>query len=43
MTESNLEAWERRRKKEIEEFIAGSDWSDIFRTWKKRLNDFSIS
>lgn len=43
MTERSLVPRRRRDKEEIEQFLAGKDWSDIFHIWKERLGDFSIT
>ena len=43
MTEKKPEARRRRRKQEIEQFLAGRDWNDVFHIWKDTLDNLSIT
>ncbi|NLN07228.1 MAG: hypothetical protein GX167_06385 [Firmicutes bacterium] len=39
MAKYDLDAWEKRRKKLIDEFVEGWTWDRVVRNWQYRIED----
>lgn len=43
MPSNSLDNFEKKKFNELEKFLNHWDWDQVFKTWKSRLSDFSIS